>query len=371
MAEKINSDAGYPGVHEAKAIQKYAPLSWQLFFSKKYILSSHRAPHYYRQDWVNYTEWSMLTGLPYAKSFGAAGPGEDDVISAFFTNTAASLHYGRPTLFLEAELSGLLYARLPDDMIAEDIKWKWPAFRVYLPKGLISLDKDGAHHSMMYLDISLLEAGQGRGVPERLAGELNSYSKMLHPNEFPELDFAKFFFGYPDRAIIISGQLNCIDGLLQSDMTQYALVKPFKDNTIIEIKQMTEHLKTAWDCDAADDQVTAKMEHLALQILLFLSAYPLEYQPEQVLRKPAVHGDRHISGLYMARYVGKSQIRPHKDEPHHIASLESVASGWHMPRHWRFGHWKRQVCGPGFKDRKYIWINTYEAGRAEEEEKET
>jgi hypothetical protein len=363
MPTPIDPNAGYPSVQQAKSIQKYAPLCWQAFFGKKYILNNYRTPHYYRQDWINYSDWAMTTGLPYSDSVTT-----DEIMNATFCNIAASLHHGRPTLFLEVELEGLLYAELPSDMMSQDIKWKWPIQRIYLPKDLITLDKNERHYSLMYLDIGLLEAGQGRGVPAQLAPELNLYSQLMHPHRKPELDFSNFFFHYPDRAIILSGTLNCIDGLAQSDMTIYAMVKPFKDYTLDQVRKMTEHLRSAWECDQADDEVTAKMEHLALQILLFLSAYPLEYQPEQVLRKPAVHGERHISGLYAARYVGKSQIRPKKGEPHHIASLESVAAGWHLKHHWRCGHWKRQVCGPGFKDRKLIWVNTYEAGEREEEE---
>jgi hypothetical protein len=349
----IDPNAGYPSVHDAKQIQKYAPQCWNLFFGKKYILPQYRAHDYVRQDFVNFIEWSALTTLPYAEY-------RDDIMMASFCNTAASLHHGRPTLFLERELGEpLLRAPLPEDMMAEDIKWKWPAMRIYLPKGLITLNEN---HSLMFMDLGLLEENEGRSVPLSIARELNLFGRKTFPQESSNLDFQRLTFQYPDRAIVVSGILNLIDGTTPTDLTVYAMVKPFKHYTIAQIKAMTDKLKSAWVCDKADDSLSAKLEHLAFQVLLFLSAYPLEYQPETMLRKPAIKGERHISGLYGARFVGSSQIRPNRGESHHIASAHDVASGYHLAHHWRAGHWKRQVCGPRFQDRKLIWVNTYEAG---------
>jgi hypothetical protein len=271
---------------------------------------------------------------------------------------------------MEIELGHpLLRTELPVEMLAEDIKWRWPAFRVYLPKGLIPMTKNDREYSMMFMDIGLLEENEGRSIPPALVKELDNASAQWHPEERAHIKFEKFQFFYPDRAIVVSGMLNCIDGLDANDLTTYAMVKPFKNYTVGAIRAMTDKLKSAWDCDAADDQVTLKMEHLAIQILLFLSAYPLEYTPETVLRKPSTKGERQISGLYAARFVGRSQIRPDRSGVHNIARVPLEHSvGYHLLHHYRCGHWKRQPCGPKWADRKLIWINPYEAGKLETEE---
>lgn len=357
----IDPNAGYPSVHEAKLMQKYAPKCWELFFGKKYIVPNYRSPHYFRQDFINWMEWSLTLAYPFSEY-------QDDIMGACFCNTAGSLQYRRPTLFLEAELGHpILRAALPEDMRAIDIKWRWPTLRIYLPKGLITLNKDGRENHMMYLDIGLLEEKESRQILPVLAKELDVFAAQERAEQKTFIKFEKYTFTYPDRAIIISGMLNCIDGLNMHDLTSYALVKPFKDNTIAEVRAMTGDLKSAWNCDEADDAITFKMEHLAFQILLFLSMQPTEYLPESVLRKPGVKGERAISGLYAARFVGRSQRRPDRTNIIPRVPLER-SSGYHLPYHIRSGHWKRQPCGPKWQDRRWIWIFTYDAGRTEEEE---
>lgn len=368
----IDMRAGYPHPKQAKRIQKNAPKVWTLFFSKKYHLPNYRAMSYAPQDFINNLEFNTLTDLPFVQ--------RDDIMNACFCNIAGSLYHGRPTLFLERELGiPLLNGPLPEDMMAEDFKWKWPVFRVYLPDRLVSLDND---HWLMFMDIGLLEEGEGRHVPEDIGRELDEYVRKKDPDKSTLISFRNFSFYYPDRAVVVSGILNCIDGLHKSDLTTYAIVKPFKKYTIREIKAMTEHLKSAWKCDRADDSVTYQMEHLALQILLFLSAYPIEYETQAVLRAPRRKGDRQISGIYEAKFVGPSQIRPKPGELHHIASAAQIigagapggtlsyergSSGWHVEPHYRSGHWVRQPYGPGSRQRKLIWVNTMPVGFPKEE----
>jgi hypothetical protein len=353
----INPDEGYPSVHESKQIQKMAPKCWKLFFGKKYILPKHRVEDYNRQDFINYVEWATLIALPQVEHL-------DDIMRACFCNTAGGLYQGRPTLFLERELGEmLLRTALPLDLIAQDIRWKWPAMRIYLPKGLIALNDQ---HSLAFLDIGLLEENELRSLPKDIGEELDRMSYAMTGVKGP-VKFTHVTFAYPDRAITLSGFLNCIDGLSNTDMTTYAMVKPFKNYTVREIKAMTEHLKSAWDCDGADDVVTGKMEHLAIQVLLFLSAFPEQYSPEKTLRAPSAKGERQIPGLYAARFVGKSQMRPDRSGPHNVAV---APTGRIVAAHWVCGFWRRQPCGPGFKDRRLVWVLPYPTGELRNGEEE-
>jgi hypothetical protein len=54
--------------------------------------------------------------------------------------------------------------------------------------------------------------------------------------------------------------------------------------------------------------------------------------------------------------VGKSQYRPSQKPHYHIAQ----DTGRKLPKHWRAGHWKRQVIGMKRGERKLIWIEPYE-----------
>jgi hypothetical protein len=97
-----------------------------------------------------------------------------------------------------------------------------------------------------------------------------------------------------------------------------------------------------------------------LNILLYLSSIPAEYAPdEKAIRPIRKEGDRLIPGLYPAKFVGRSQLRPgqkgHKAVIHH--------TGIELPPHWRAGHHRWQRYGVGNKELKLIWINTYHTGK--------
>jgi hypothetical protein len=97
---------------------------------------------------------------------------------------------------------------------------------------------------------------------------------------------------------------------------------------------------------------------LALNVLLFMSATPLEYDvtPTGPIRKLQVVNDRVIPGLFPAKFVGSSQYRPSKTTTLHATRQ----TGRHLAQHWAAGHWKRQPIGPRWAERKLIWIEPYQ-----------
>jgi hypothetical protein len=252
-------------------------------------------------------------------------------------------------------------------MMAEDIKWKWPGFRVYLPKRLVTIQRDGYDHSLMFMDIAFMDSSSaGHSVPSEFRAELDLYlDRELKEQNF--VRFSEFRFFYPEVAMIMAGMIE--NGPDRTGLTTYAQVKPFTKYTLGYLTQIAGDLNSDWKQDDLDKAFMKKMEVLAVNVLLFLSAYPLEYAPiEQAIRKPRLEGKHQIPGLYQAKFVGQSQLRPEHHAAHHIARAVT-GEEWHMRRHWKAGHWKRQVFGPKRGDRKLIWINPYEAGlEAEEEE---
>ena len=94
----------------------------------------------------------------------------------------------------------------------------------------------------------------------------------------------------------------------------YAVVKPFDEaiqlGQIRKVKDVTEDLSSPYESTVNDKLFCERMLHLGLQILMYLGSLPLEYEPEKVLRKPRIEGKHHLPGLYAARFVGASQLRP-------------------------------------------------------------
>lgn len=105
----------------------------------------------------------------------------------------------------------------------------------------------------------------------------------------------------------------------------------------------------------------ARLKHLALNILLFMSSAPSESEPPAELRKPRLVGDRFVSGLYKARFVGDSQRKTLKGKPEIIAEkMPKVGSHSAHAAHWVAGHWRQQPHGPKSSLRKLTWIRPYQ-----------
>jgi hypothetical protein len=357
----IDEKTNYP--KDAKKIMKWSPSVYQMYFGKKYVLPNYRAPYYFRQDFMNYVEWTGVQLFPVANM-------KDDVIKTQFGCNCVALHHKRPQLFLEHELGeALLRTTLPLDMLAEDIKWKWPGFRIILPKGLLTIKREGYDHSLMFLDIALVDEGnRQQAIPDQFAYELDRYMHYELTEMSPKCTFQEFRFHYSEASIISAGMIE--KGPDAAGLTTYALVKPFAHYTLKYLTDIQDELKTDWPRDGIDQVFLKKMEVLVINVLLFLSAYPLEYPPEEkhVLRKPRMEGKHHVPGLYPAKWVGQSQIRPER-RPHAVAHMIS-AEEYHLKRHWRCGHWRRQSFGPGRENKKFVWINPYQAGMEEEKKNE-
>jgi hypothetical protein len=121
-----------------------------------------------------------------------------------------------------------------------------------------------------------------------------------------------------------------------------------------------KHFDTGSVMDESDDAFLARIEHLALNVLLFMSSVPLEYDPEPAgqIRKLVIVNDRVIPSLFPAKFVGSSQYRPSKTTTLHATQQ----TGRHLAQHWAAGHWKRQPHGPHWAERKLIWIEPYQTG---------
>jgi hypothetical protein len=100
-----------------------------------------------------------------------------------------------------------------------------------------------------------------------------------------------------------------------------------------------------------------------LNVLLFLSATPLEYAPVRILRKPRLKGSHLTPGLLAARFVGQSQLRPERGP----AKTVSAPTGRTVVGHWVCGAWRRVAYGPKASLRRLQWIEPYRTHDPEKE----
>jgi len=344
----------------AKVIARECPETWRLISQKRYILPTYRQGDYFSQDILDILMAAFL--LSYV--CGDYGRSPDDVNCAMYRTAVTALLEGRPMWFLERELGEkLLVTQFPGDLTTDEIHWRRRIMRIMLPRGLVVCNRPeyDRPRSLMYVDISRVdtlefeEVKRFDGMELRMCGAKRGYVKL---KTVPVPLFEKL-------GICICGQMEDFDGYPTEN---YALIRPFNPGLKLKEIQSGEHFATNIACDDADDTFLARMENIAINVLLFMGSIPLEYEPAEnkPIRKLEVLKDRIVPELLAAKFVGSSQYRPSQKPHYHIAAF----SGKRLPKHWRGGHWKRQVFGPGRHERKLIWVEPYETfGPEPEEEK--
>lgn len=336
-----------------RMFERRMPRMFQAFFGRRYLLPKYRAAEYPNLEIENYFSFDRCLQLKILQHSI-----RDEVSMVAVANNFAALHYGRPTLFLERELAEpLLRTELLADMQTGDIQWRWPAFKVVLPLGLLSVDRNGVRHSLTHFDICRVDPEKGIKCPREIALEIDQFCKATNPDLARLGSVANFEYRHHDAGIALTTALDRPDNPRLSQ-TIYAVVKPWGDIRVTDYQTITGDLASPLPQDEKDTLLINRLEHLVLNVLLFLSAAPLEYQPEQVIRHPRQDGKHRTPGLIAARFVGQVAIRPIRSEP----GLKSPTNptGRHSAAHWVSGHWKRQVHGIGRAQRKLIWIMPYQ-----------
>jgi hypothetical protein len=150
------------------ALSKKFPATWGRMTKKRYILPQYRQADYYDQDDLN------LQSLDYFITRYKRMHNPDDVVNnAGWALQCKSLQYDRPTFYLERELGELLVrTEIPADFSADDIRWRWPEMRIVLPKGLISVEREGKQRNMMYVDVGYTEGREDIWPPQDCTDEM-------------------------------------------------------------------------------------------------------------------------------------------------------------------------------------------------------
>lgn len=343
-----------------KAIAKLCPVSYAKFFGRKYILPRYREPDYHSLDFQNLVTFDRLL------HFALAPETMDDVMRCGLATTFAALEYNRPVLYLERELGeALLRTQILADVSSGDIKWRWPAFKIVLPKGLLSIERlgEGDPQSLTHFDLCQVGPPPEAGIsPDPIiAREVENFLHKFLP-EARLYDMTRFDILYKAPGLCISSALDRPDEEFFGQ-TAYGMVKPWGEIHLGDYQAVTGDLSTPFPQDDADRGLLNRLEHLVLNVLLFLSATPLEYTPETVLRKPRTEGSRLIPGLLAARFVGQSQLRPVRTE----GKAPSAPSGRTVAGHWVCGAWRRVPYGPKSSLRRLQWILPYQTHDPERE----
>lgn len=326
-------------------LSKDYPVMWQYMLGKRYLLPNYRQADYANQEACEYLRMDQFFG------YLEGNMDLKDHVSAHCINAyIKAMHYNRPTFFLERELGEpLIRTKLPLDFYTSDINWRWPAFRVYLPKNLLTITKDGETSGAMFLDICYVGKHDLFDLPKPIALELyTNYGQPIGKIPMLQSDF---------EGMSIS---TILDFDSSESAIAYVASAKLEQQTMRDIiKDSHEKLDSPVESDETDVEFQKKALVLAINILLFLSSVPIEYETNETpIRKAKLEGKRMLTGLFPAKFIGQQQLRK-ASKPSHIAS---VPTGQTLAPHWRAGHWKRQPFGPKNQDRKLIWISIYHTG---------
>lgn len=340
-----------------KGIAKYCPWSYRKFFGRKYLLPRYREGDYFPLDFQH------LVSFDRVLAFAVNPEAMDDVMRCGMATTLAALGYDRPTLYLERELGeALLRTQVLENIASGDINWRWPAFKIVLPKGLLSVEREDGPRSLTHFDVCHIGSGTSIIAPRELAEETRKFIGTFLPHQHVH-DITRFEFLYKEPGLCIATALDRPDSA-EYGQTAYGMVKPWGAIRLGDYRAVAGDLSTPFAQDDIDRGLLKRLEHIVLNVLLFLSATPLEYAPHHIIRKPRLEGKHLVPGLLAARFVGQSQLRPE----HGPAKTVSAPTGRHVAGHWVCGAWRRVAYGPKLGLRRLQWIEPYRTHDPEEKE---
>jgi hypothetical protein len=338
-----------------KLIAREAPLAYKAFFGRKYIVPQYRQSDYVNQDKQNEIGFDRLC------TFAAgAAPLKDEPWMICLNATVSAVCYNRPTLFLERELGeALMRTEVIDNLTTGDIRWRWPAFRVYLPARLVKIDRQGEEANprwAAYVDVAEVSV-KGSSCPLPIAREIEAF--VANNTNLPVRSgtLQQVNFMYKEAGVAIGTGLDRSDqpGLHE---TIYAQLKPWGEISIGDYQRMGGDLKGGYTQDEADKHFLAKVQHLVLNIMLFLSSTD-EYEPIHVLRAASPNPAKPQGELVKARFVGDVRVRAVRVGEMGAKPRPLPATGRHHTAHWVSGHWKRVVYGVRGSLRRLQWIQPY------------
>jgi len=238
---------------------------------------------------------------------------------------------------------------LPEDLSTEDLRWPWPAFRLFIPRGLCSTPYKGGTMDADYLDLTFICANDPDAcLPKELAQDL-----------FPGL--AKC--GYKVKnGLLQSCADQKWDSALGSITTNY--LKPGSGVEILQWavpwhnQKLRDIVKESPRSDDFNTALTSKVRALAFNTLLYLSQKPVIHRVEDVVRRGRQEGKNFKPGLSRARFVSEMNERTQYPPPRE----KHEPTGRHQAPHWVRGMWRNQPYGPRHSIRKLIWIMPYRTG---------
>lgn len=344
-----------------KLIAEKAPLTYGQLFGRKYIPPASRQGEYGSLDLDNWMSFERL--YRYAN---LGWNMQDEVANCALWNMCAHMRFNRPTLFLERELGeALLRTEVLQDLNCEDINWKWPSFRVVLPKQLLSIERAKGSLYLTHFDVCYAEAHKPIRCPAGIAFEVDAFAASQNKRDnYHLLEKAQFMYKPDEHGIGISAALDQPENDAVHQ-TIYGAAKPWGAIKLAESHGITGDLHSPMDQDDADRKLLNRLEHLIFNVLLYLSMVPEDSEAKVIHRDKVIRKEnlRHLQpALLEARFVGQQEFRAPALVPSRTGMNPAGGPMRMVAAHWVCGAWRRVPYGPKHSLRRLTWIRPYATG---------
>jgi hypothetical protein len=324
-----------------KKLKELYPLLTKAIYGKRYILP---------EGYPNQEEMANAVFLEFLGGVSTAlGP------------LYAELQMETPTFCIEKELGELLLdSQLPEEILAGDIKFPWPAFRLILPKGLLYDKVEDTY--VRFIDISYIKMNEPIKCPPQIYEELERNasrgiiikqgSKTINitcpPPQYTFIPKGNGTVGAKFVAWPENNHLYLWTRTFNPDATLGVLFKDRETTSGFEPMSPEEY------------DFNERINRFVFNVLLLFSAVPAVYEPDRVGRKMRQEGKHIIPALVHPHWLGDVMLTAKR----HGRVKDADESKTHKSPHWRRAHWRRQPYGHGFKDRKLVWILPMHIGKA-------
>jgi hypothetical protein len=326
-----------------KKLKELYPLLTKAIYGKRYILP---------KGYPNQEEIADCTFLEFLKD-------SDSLYSLY-----AGLQIKTPTFCIEKELGELLLeSQLPEEILVDDVKFPFPAFRLILPSGLL-YDKI-EDTAVRFIDICHLKMNEPIECPPQIYAELerNASRRIIlkqgsdetrvicPPQHFTFLPMGDGnegmgFVAWPDNNHL------------------YLWKKTFHSSDTLGVIFKDRFTTPGHEPMSSEEFVfSGRVQRFVFNVLLLFSSAPAVYEPDHIQRKVRQEGKHLIPALVRPHWLGDVMLTAKR----HGRIKDADESKTHLSPHWRRAHWRRQPFGHGLKDRKLIWILPMHIGKHNEQ----
>ena len=317
------------------------PLAKRLLEPKRFVLNGARGERYFSPlcGFVSDVYSTRMACQLMAPESGGVGAYETGMHYLLFQKLWAD--HGAQCYFVAEDLCDqLLDTEPPVSMSVEDIRWPFPAMRVFLPKNALMIDG----MPVPFLDMALFPVGLNQANRELIT---DMCFDLIRPgNGFVQanMDQPRLSITYPNpndkewghRGHVHIGMSDTVDSILDQASAMEGGSSGSEMRTVIA---------------------------LALNIVMTMTWLPDEIENETLARKARTNNKGEIvrTELWEPRFIGRQVFKTPK-----TANPDAVSTGITHGVQDRKAHWKRQPFGPKQSKRKTIWISPYRTRSREE-----